>query len=68
MKNALDFLSTFDVSWQSEGASPLHLFNPRHSIAPNIGPAFPSKDLVEEVRQTVELRLRSAPNGWKSHG
>jgi hypothetical protein len=57
MKNALNFLLTFGVSWQSEGASPLHLDNPRHSKAPNTDPAFPS-NLVEEVRETVELRLR----------
>jgi len=58
MKNVLDSLSTFVVSWQCEGASPLHLNNPRHSITPDIDPAFPSKYLVEEVRETVELRLR----------
>jgi hypothetical protein len=49
MKNALDFLSTFGVSWQSEDASPLHLNNPRHFIAPDIDPAFSSKYLVEDM-------------------
>jgi hypothetical protein len=70
MKNALDFLSTFGVSCQCEGASPLRLGSPGRSVAPDIEPACPKKkeNWVAEVREAVELRLRyPAPNGWKSH-